>query len=203
MKATFKHMGIYDLEFTDADVVEPRDFIPAGEYNPHKVRPWYVHDAGYCVGVTFASCEQDALDILADAGKLDRFQVADENLADYGEEEEGLTRCGNASEPFDLGAYMGMFPLPVPAFSFAAMFMAAQAEADQTAQTHQTTTDAREYHMNLYANDNIDPVCTLVVRARTQEEADQTARKQAAEAYGGKAEDYTTEDATPPQTVGA
>jgi hypothetical protein len=132
MKATFKHMGIYDLSFTDADVVEPREFIPAGEFNPHNSRPWYVHNAGFCLGVTFASCESDALDILADNGKLDTFKVEEADMADYGDEEEGITRLGNAGEPFDIES-VDIFALPAPAFSFAAMFMAAQAEAEQTA----------------------------------------------------------------------
>lgn len=137
-KATFRHMGLYDLEFTDADVVQASDYIPKGEYNPHNVRPWYVHNAGYCLGVAFASCEHDALDILADEGKLNGFLVEEADMADYGEEEEGITRCGNASEPFDLQT-VDMFALPHVPFSFAALFMAAQADAqaqaDQTAQT--------------------------------------------------------------------
>lgn len=134
-KATFKHMGIYDLSFTDADVINARyDYIAKGESNPHNVRPWYIHNAGYCLGVVFASCEHDALDILADEGKLNHLLVEEADMADYGEEEEGITRCGNASEPFDLET-VDMFPLPHVPFSFAALFMAAQADADQTAQT--------------------------------------------------------------------
>lgn len=132
MEATFKHMGIYDQKFTDSDVVQATDFIPKGEYNPYNVRPWYVHDHGFCVGVCFASCEQDALDILADNGKLNNLLVTEEDLADYGEDEEGIARLGNASEPFDIQT-LGIFELPHVPFSFAAMFMAAQ--ADQTAQT--------------------------------------------------------------------
>lgn len=36
-----------------------------------------------------------------------------------------LTLLGNAGEPFDISE-VDMFPLPTPAFSFCALFMAAQ-----------------------------------------------------------------------------
>jgi hypothetical protein len=111
------------ITFTDADVVNKDGFIPAGEYNPHNVRPFLLHDHGFTVAVVFADSLQDALDEAADAGKLDSFQVADDDLADYGPDEEGITRLGNASEPFDVEA-LDAVELPNPPFSFVALFNA-------------------------------------------------------------------------------
>ena len=38
---------VNQIRFTDADVVNPEDFIPEGEYNPHKVHGFLLHDHGY------------------------------------------------------------------------------------------------------------------------------------------------------------
>ena len=64
-----------EIKFSDEDVVNPDDFIPAGGYNPHKVRPFLLHDHGFVICVVFADCLQDALDEAVDAGKLDRYQI--------------------------------------------------------------------------------------------------------------------------------
>ena len=64
-----------ELTFTDSDVIDLDSFIADGEYNPHNVRPWLLHDHGFALAVVFADCLQDALDIAADNGKLDRFQI--------------------------------------------------------------------------------------------------------------------------------
>lgn len=109
-----------EITFTDADIVELDDWIPAGEYNPHNVRPWLLHDHGVTLAVVFAEHEQDALDAAVDAGKLDGFQVMPENLGDY-PEEEGLTFLGNASEPFDIES-LGMVELPNVKQSWCALF---------------------------------------------------------------------------------
>ena len=111
------------IKFTDADVVNKEDYIPAGEYNPHNVRPFLIHDHGFTVAVVFACSLQDALDAAVDAGKLDSFQVSDNDLADYGSDEEGISRLGNASEPFDIQA-LDAVELPNPPFSFVALFNA-------------------------------------------------------------------------------
>lgn len=120
--------GLYEVTISDADVVNPREYIPAGEFNPHNVRPWAAFDHGFCVGVAFASCDQDALDELADAGKLDRFKLDEEEIDnDYsGDDEKGITRLGNAGEPFDIEGLM-LFELQTPAFSLCALLTAAQA----------------------------------------------------------------------------
>lgn len=115
----------FDLWFSDKDVCNPSDYIPAGEYNPHNVRPFLLHDHGFPVAVVFADCLQDACDIAADEGKLDRFRVTEEDMKDYSEEEqERLAFLGNASEPFDIET-LGALELPNPAFSFAALLTAA------------------------------------------------------------------------------
>ena len=111
------------IKFTDADVVNKDGYIPAGEHNPHKVRPFLIHDHGFTVAVVFAGSLQDALDEAVDAGKLDSFQVSDDDLADYGPNEEGITRLGNASESFDIQA-LDAVELPNPPFSFVALFNA-------------------------------------------------------------------------------
>lgn len=64
-----------EIKFTDADVINPDDFIPERAYNPHNMRPWLLHDHGFCVCVVFAQSLQDALDESADAGKLDPWKI--------------------------------------------------------------------------------------------------------------------------------
>lgn len=105
--------GIYEYTIDpEEDLVNPEDMIPYWESNPHQVRPWILHDAGFVVGVVFADCLQDALDEAADKDCLDRFQVAESEMKDYqtGTDSEGnpeydrISFLGNASEPFDIEA---------------------------------------------------------------------------------------------------
>jgi hypothetical protein len=88
-------------KFTDADVVNVEDWIPAGEYNPHKVRPWLLHDCGFTLAVVFASCLQDVLDIAVDNNKLDQFKIEESDLSDYRDDGD-IDYLGNACEPFDI-----------------------------------------------------------------------------------------------------
>src|ERR1700678_2986912 len=90
------------ITFTDDDVVNPSDFIAKGDYNPHHVRPWLLNDHGFTVAVVFADCLQDALDAAVDAGKLNGFQVSEQDLPDYGAAEDGISRLGNAGEAYDI-----------------------------------------------------------------------------------------------------
>ena len=114
------------ITFTDADVVNADSFIPDGEYNPHNVCPFLLHDHGFVLAVVFADCLQDAIDEAVDAGKLDRYAVTPEEFAsDYDSNEESVSYLGNASEMFDIES-LGVVELPNPAFSFCAMFNAAQ-----------------------------------------------------------------------------
>lgn len=118
MEATYK-----EIKFTDADIVNPDDFISAGEYNPHNVRPFLLHDHGFVLAVVFADGLQDALDIAVDNDKLDSFQISPADLADYGQDGENASYLGNAGEPFDIQA-IDYVELPVPKFSFVALFNA-------------------------------------------------------------------------------
>lgn len=128
----------FDFQFDDSDVVDPSAYIPKGEYNPHNVRPFLLHEEGFTIAVVFASCLQDAIDEAVDAGKLDRFMISPKDMADYGEEEEGVSRLGNAGEPFDIES-LGIVELPNPHFSFAAM-MAAYLKDEEWKQVQQSET---------------------------------------------------------------
>ena len=118
------------IQFSDSDVVNPMDFIPEGEFNSYNTRPFLLHDHGFPVAVVFASCLQDALDEAADADKLDRYLVSEEDLKDYPNEEEGLTFLGNAGEPFDIES-LSVLELPNPRFSFCALMEAHHVEEVQ------------------------------------------------------------------------
>jgi hypothetical protein len=134
------------IKFTDADVINKDDFIPAGEYNPHNVRPWLLHEHGFVLAVVFAESLQDALDEAADAGKLDSFKLDSSspiNQDDYMEiqtEEKGfsverngkvvwmdwlgsVSFFGNACEAFDI-ELVDYVEMKNPPFSFAAIWAA-------------------------------------------------------------------------------
>ena len=115
-----------ELQFSDADVVEPDEFIPSGEYNPHDIHPWLLHDHGFPVAIVFASCLQDALDAAVDADKMDRYLIGPSDYTDYGVNTDDDRACylGNASEPFDIDS-LGFVELSNPPFSFAALCNAA------------------------------------------------------------------------------
>lgn len=118
------------IKFSDADVVNKDEFVPAGESTPPNVRPFLLHDYGFVICIAFASSLQDALDVAADEGKLDSFQVSEDDLADYGEDEEGIARLGNAGEAFDIQA-LDTVELPNPAWSFVALFNAMQSRSER------------------------------------------------------------------------
>ncbi len=126
----------FELTFSDSDIVNQDDFIPAGKYNPYDVHPWLLHDHGFPVALVFASNLQDALDIAVDNDKLDRYLIEEESNTPGGkglpsddyptlgtENEEGITRLGNASEPFDIES-LGYVELSNPPFSFIALWNA-------------------------------------------------------------------------------
>lgn len=126
MEATITHNG-FEFRFSNTDVVNPGDYSMLGTA-PYGWKAWLLHDEGYTVAVVFADCEQDAIDEAVDAGKLDRWQVAPEELSDYGDTEEEqsqrLSYLGNAGEPFDIES-LGMMEIPLPPFSFAGLVRAA------------------------------------------------------------------------------
>lgn len=114
-----------EITFSDSDIVNMDDYIPAGEYNPHNVRPFLLHDHGFVVAIVFADSLQDALDIAVDGDKMDRYMIDQKDLSDYGDDGDGITYLGNASEPFDIES-LGAIELPNPPFSFVALFNAAK-----------------------------------------------------------------------------
>jgi hypothetical protein len=126
-RTTTMHAEFRGIKFDDSILIDPSDFIPSGpkgmSYNPHNVHPWLFHDHGFALCVCFADCLQDALDIAADSGMIDRFRVSPTGKLDYEPDGEGLTYLGNASEPFDIES-LSVEELPNPAFSFVALFNA-------------------------------------------------------------------------------
>lgn len=112
---------VNEITFTDADIVNIGNWIPAGESNPHSVVPYLFHDHGFVVAVVFASNLSNALDIAADADKLDRYLIADKDLESYGPDAAGISYLGNANEPFDIESLHDL-ELPNPPRSFVAQF---------------------------------------------------------------------------------
>lgn len=158
MKATIRFQNL-ELSFDDSAVVNPDDYIPNGEYNPHSVRPWLLHDHGFPVALVFASNLQDALDIAVDNDKLDAYLIdletesaCEDYLTDnFADSAPGFDEScpeytdatgkpywwkvepaflGNASEPFDIDA-LGYLELDSPTFSFAALWEAKRAESGE------------------------------------------------------------------------
>lgn len=125
-KSTYK-----GLVFSDQDIVNPEDYVPQGEYNPHTIRPWLISDGQKVIAIVFADCESDALDLACDEHKLEDYFVSDEVMYKFGEteqeQENRLTRLGNAGEPHDI-AELKIVALPNPPFSFCALFNAAEQE---------------------------------------------------------------------------
>lgn len=112
-----KHNGPL-IEFEHSDIVNPSDHIPTKEYNPHNVRPFaLVHTFG-TVAVAFGYCESDAIDTIADSGKLEPYRVMADELADCTEEKIDEFICaGNADEYFHQ-EYLQLFELPNPVIRF-------------------------------------------------------------------------------------
>ena len=131
------------VKFSDADIVNLDEFIPDGEYNPHNVRPFLLHDHGFVVCVVFADCLQNALDEAVDSwtddtestsvmqryiidvdddGKNAEWRDYADNKADLFES-EGVCALGNAGDPCDIEP-LGIIELPTPKQSFVAQFEA-------------------------------------------------------------------------------
>lgn len=112
-----------EAEIDDSMVVEPGDYIPRGDYNPHNVHPWVIGAEFGPFAVVFASDAGTALDIAADSGKMDFLMVSEEDLEnDYptDEDREDLLTAGSASEYF-YQDYLWMGELENPPFSFVAL----------------------------------------------------------------------------------
>ncbi len=127
------HATANEIKFTDADVVNPDDFIPAGEFNPHNVRPWLLHDHGFVLAVVFADCLGDAIDEAVDAGKMELYFVDlkdksdDADWHDYGDtiqealDDESLSFLGNDGVCCDIET-LSVVELTNPPFSFMALY---------------------------------------------------------------------------------
>ena len=108
-----------EISYQDSDVINPDDYIPTGEFNPHNKRPFLIHNEFGTLCVVYADCDQDALDAAVDASKLDSCLVPESELVvnEHGEDVMGngdgavACRLGNAGEPFDL-TYIGVIELP-------------------------------------------------------------------------------------------
>lgn len=102
--------GNLEAQFSSNDYINPESWTR----DSRMPTAFVVLNAGYVLGIVFPEyygySEQDALDEMADRGKLDAYQVSESELADYQTgvsdegypEYEGLIHLGNASEPFDL-----------------------------------------------------------------------------------------------------
>lgn len=102
-----------EITFTAADILNEDEWIPAGEYNPHNVCPYLLHDHGFPLAVVFADCLQDAIDIAADYGKLERYKLYPEDVVEYENEGFDIDYLGNKCEPFDIES-LGAIELPNP-----------------------------------------------------------------------------------------
>lgn len=105
---------IIGIEVDDSMVVNVEDCIYQGEFNPHNVRPWLIYGLYGAYAIVFASNEQDALDIAADADKLKA--CASERL------ETDTDYLGNAGDPYDL-TDVGITALKIPKRSWLAEFL--------------------------------------------------------------------------------
>ena len=112
-----------EITFSDSDIANPDEWIAEGEFNPHNVRPFLLHDHGFIVAVVFASHLGDALDIAVDENKMERYLIAESDLKDYGDDGEGIAYLGNAGEPHDIES-LGVIDLPNCKRSFCAQFNA-------------------------------------------------------------------------------
>lgn len=114
------------VKITDDMVVNPGDYIPEGEYNPHHVRPFVIgHEFGP-FAVVFADCDQHAIDEAIDSGKMDFLQVKGDELEQMTEEERDELLCGGNAGEYFRQDYLWMDELTNPAFSFVALLSQGQ-----------------------------------------------------------------------------
>ena len=112
------------IKFTDNDIVNIDDWIPGGDVSYSDVRPWLLHDHGFVLAVVFADCEQDAIDIACDGGRLDHYaadqdEIADSEKAILNGAPEYLSPIGNFCKLHDIES-LGIEELPNPPLSFCA-----------------------------------------------------------------------------------
>lgn len=106
----------YEFTLDDKDVVNPDEFQDRSQ------RLYIATDHGFVLGAAFADNENDAIDELADAGKLDRFLISEEEADDY-ENEDNISYLGNYCKPYDIES-LQLYSFPIPKFSVMAQYAA-------------------------------------------------------------------------------
>jgi hypothetical protein len=97
-------------------IANAEDYIPAGEYNPHNVRPWLIGNEYGILAIAYAEHEQDAMDVAADNDTLRGLALDDDYIQELhadGEDiaAEAIMYLGNAGEPFSaLAAWIKKLP---------------------------------------------------------------------------------------------
>jgi len=73
-----------------------------GEYNPHRVKAWLIHNEVYYSYIAIGSCEQEAIDNCVDSNLWDHMKMTDEDYQEYDSNgwHDSFIQAGNASEPF-------------------------------------------------------------------------------------------------------
>ena len=113
------------IHWTDADVINADYYAPDSNRAHPDSAPWLLHDHGFVVAVVFAENLQEALDTAADADKLERYLLNNEDWVDYdGPEDDRVFYLGNNSLPYNIESLVAI-ELANPPFSFAALYSAA------------------------------------------------------------------------------
>ena len=99
------YASVKGIRFNKSHVVNADAYIPPGHYNPHRVRPWLIHNEYGVLGVVFAPDLTEALDLLADDGRMD-CQREDDTECE-------LVHLGNDGATYDL-TYVGYDEVSLP-----------------------------------------------------------------------------------------
>jgi hypothetical protein len=123
MTTTFR-----EIQFSDSDIVNPDEYDTArpsadGKPSRYGMKLYLLHDHGFVIALAFAHCESDALDEMVDAGKLDSFQVREDEHPPESPEWDNYVCAGNASEFFDLSGLdcNSLIEVPIPPLSICAL----------------------------------------------------------------------------------
>lgn len=110
--------GQHIPDWSENDIVNLSEWI-----FDDSVRGYLFHDHGFTVGFVFAHNLQDAIDELADSGRIDSFEV-DENDRDEYSDDSGISFLGNFCKPYDVEALtvVEFPPLPMTEALFCQLF---------------------------------------------------------------------------------
>lgn len=104
--------------FCDSDVINRNEW--SSEIGSANKLAYLMHDHGFTVAVVIAERRSEALDIAADAGNLDRWEVSDEEASsDYenGYDDPRIESLGSNGKFFDIeGLTIVSFELPTVSF---------------------------------------------------------------------------------------